>query len=142
MFNYKKYMCEIDCSDNAIEIVESKEINLFGTSKELLYLAARILEFVEKKEFLNELTFSRGVDLSETSTNLRIALMDENGNNNLITVKPSLDGINIMGTKSELRYLANSIFEFVQNNDLTGELNFDVGVDLDETSKSFRIFFK
>lgn len=67
---------ENDFSDNQLEVLKSpNDVEIFGTKKELLYLASRIVEFVEEnfqKNNFAELNFDSGVDLSSDSSDFRI----------------------------------------------------------------------
>ncbi len=76
MFDYKKFLMENDFSDNQLEVLKSpNDVEIFGTKKELLYLASRIVEFVEEnfqKNNFAELNFDSGVDLSSDSSDFRI----------------------------------------------------------------------
>lgn len=76
LFDYKKFLKENDFGDNALEVFKSPEdVEVFGTEKELLYLASRIIEFVEEnagKNIFAELNFDAGIDLSSDSSDFRI----------------------------------------------------------------------
>jgi len=78
MHNYRQYLEKEDFSDNQIEVFQlAKTVELFGTKKELLYLASRIIEYVEEECAncdLAELNFDSGVDLTDESLSFRIFL--------------------------------------------------------------------
>ena len=76
MFNYKKFLNETDFSDNELEIFQSeteKHVEIFGTKKELLYLASCIIRYIEEDYAENdqaELNFDSGVDIKSGSSSL------------------------------------------------------------------------
>jgi len=83
MYDYKKFLTEEDFSDNQLEVVQcGTEVEVFGTKKELLYLASRIIEYVEEDgancDFA-ELNFDSGVDLTNASPSFHVFLKKKNG---------------------------------------------------------------
>ncbi len=73
MLDYKNFLEENDFSDMQINIKQSdKHIEIFGDKKGLLYLASRIMEFIEEDsdDEYAELNFDTGVDLTNDSSSL------------------------------------------------------------------------
>ena len=82
MYDYKKFLAEEDFSDNQLEVFQTeKTVEMFGTKKELLYLACRIIEYVKidcDDCDIAELNFDSGVDLTRESSSFRIFLKGKN----------------------------------------------------------------
>lgn len=74
MFDYKKVLEISDFDGMKLEVAQSeKRVDIFGNKKGLLYLACRLIEFVEEDcEDCNfaEMNLDAGIDLTPESSSL------------------------------------------------------------------------